>query len=100
MKSLFPFKDHNLHPSCKSVCSCGETYIGETISNVEERWSEHNSADNKLEPAKYFADNEQHSFLWGFLLTAPKDGRTRKNFFIRNVLHCKIETISQQKERQ
>ena len=53
--------------------------IGETIRNVEERWSEHNSADNKSEPAKHLADNEE------LLLDAPKDGRTRKNleaFFI------------------
>ena len=59
--------------------SCGETYIGETIRNVEERWSEHHSADNKSEPAKHPADNKKHSFLWSILLAAPKDGRTRKN---------------------
>ena len=88
VKSLFPLKDRNLHPSCKiykGVCSCGEIYIGETIRNVEERWSEHNSADNKSEPAKHLADNKEHSFLWSILLAAPKDGRTRKTldaFFI------------------
>ena len=87
-KITFYIKDPNLHPSCKiykGVCSCGETYIGETIRNVEERWSEHNSADNKSEPAKHLADNKEHSFLWSILLAAPKDGRTRKNleaFFI------------------
>ena len=59
--------------------SCGETYIGETISNVEERWSEYNSADNKSEPAKHLADNNEHSFLWNILLAVPKHGRTRKN---------------------
>ena len=83
VKSLFPLKDRNLHPSCKiykGICSCGETYIGETIRNVEERWLEHNSANNKSEPANYLADNEEHSFLRSILLTAPKDGRTRKNF--------------------
>ena len=66
VKSLFPLKDRNLHLTCKiykGICSCGETYIGETIRNVEERWSEHNSADNKSEPAKHLADNEEHSFL-------------------------------------
>ena len=88
VKSLFPLKDRNLHPSCKiykGVCSCGEIYIGETIRNVEERWSEHNSADNKSEPAKHLASNKEHFFLWNILLDAPKDGRTRKNleaFFI------------------
>ena len=82
VKSLFPLKDHNLHPSCKiykGICSCGETYIGETIRNVEERWSEHNSADNKSEPAKHLADNKEDSFLWSILLAFPKDGKTRKN---------------------
>ena len=88
VKSLFPLKDRNLHPSCKiykGICSCGETYIGETIRNVEERWSEHNSVDNKSEPAKHLADNKEHSFLRSILLDDSKDGRTRKNleaFFI------------------
>ena len=53
--------------------------------NVEERWSEHNSADDELELAKHLADNKEHFFLWSILLAAPKDGRTRKNleaFFI------------------
>ena len=86
--SIFIRNLRNLHPSCKiykGICSCGETYIGETIGNVEERWSEHNSADNKSKPAKHLADNKEHSFLWSILLDAPKDGRTRKNleaFFI------------------
>ena len=88
VKSLFPLKDRNLRPSCKiykGICSCGETDFGETIRNVEERWSEHNSADNKSEPAKHLADNEEHSFSWSILLDATKDGRTRQNveaFFI------------------
>ena len=87
VKSLFPLKDGSQHPSCKiyqGIYGCGETYIGETILNVEERWSKHNSADNKSEPAKYLADNEEHSCLWSILLAAPKDGRTRKKlaFFI------------------
>ena len=69
----------------KGVCSCGETYIGETIRNVKERWSEHNYSDNKSEPAKHLADTKEHSFLWSVLLAAPKDDKTRKNveaFFI------------------
>ena len=88
VKSLFTLKDWNFHPSCKiykGVCSCGETNIGETIGNVEERWSEQNSVDNKSEAAKRLADNKEHSFSWSILLAAPKDGRTHKNleaFFI------------------
>ena len=88
VKWLVTLKDRNLRPSCKiyeGVCSCGETCIGETIGNVEERWSEHNSVDNKLEQAEHLADNKEHSFSWSILLAAPKDGRTHKNleaFFI------------------
>ena len=88
VKSLFPLKDRNLHPLCKiykGICSCGETDIGETIRNVEERWSEQNSADNKSDPAKHLADNEEHFFLGIILIVPSKDGRTCKNlgaFFI------------------
>ena len=69
----------------KDICSCGESYIDETIRNVEEGWSEHNSADNQSELPKHFADNEEQSFLWSILLAAPKDGGAHKNleaFFI------------------
>ena len=75
VKSLFPLKDLNLHPSCKiyeGICSCGKTYIGETIRNVEERCSEYNSPNNKSEPAKHLADNEKHSIFWSILLAVPK----------------------------
>ena len=43
VKQLFKLKGRNLHPSCviyKSVCSCQESYIGETVRNVEIRWQE------------------------------------------------------------
>ena len=79
VKSLFPLKYRNLHPSCRGFCSCGETYIGETIPNVKERCLEHNSSDNKSEPPKHLADNEEHSFLWSISLAAPKDAITHKN---------------------
>ena len=69
----------NLSKIYKVISSSGETYIGEIIRNVEERWLEHNSADNKSKPAKYLADNLDYSFLWSVLLAAPKDGRTCKN---------------------
>ena len=40
VKTLFPLKDKNIHPSCviyKGTCSCGKTYIGETIRNASVR---------------------------------------------------------------
>lgn len=50
----------NRYYSTKYVWS-KETCIGETIRNVEKRWSEHNSAGNKSEPAK------QSIFLMAYL---------------------------------
>ena len=66
VKPLFSLNHRNLHPSYKryqSICSCGKTYIGETIRNNEKRWSELNSAENKTEQAKHLPDNKEHSFL-------------------------------------
>ena len=40
VKSLFPLKDRHLYTACKiykGISSCGETYVCETIRNVEER---------------------------------------------------------------
>ena len=45
---------------------CVETYIGESIRNVEDCWSEHNFTDNKSEPAKHLADKKEHSFCGVF----------------------------------
>ena len=58
------------------------TYIGETIRNIEERWSEHVSAliINQNQLAKHLADNKEHSFWWSISLAAPKYGRTRKTW--------------------
>ena len=75
VKSLFLVKDLNLHPSCKiykDVRGCRKTYIGETIRNVEERWLEHNSADNKSEPAKHVADKKDTPFCGVFYLLLQK----------------------------
>ena len=57
VKTLFGVKDKSLHQACKifkGVCSCGESYIGETIRNVEVRWDEHNSNPmKKSNPLKH-----------------------------------------------
>ena len=56
MKTPFKLKDPCIHPACKiykSVCICGETYMGETIHNVETRWKEHNTPSGKLNPWKH-----------------------------------------------
>ena len=40
VKNLFRVKDKSLHQACKiykDVCSCSESYMGETIRDVEVR---------------------------------------------------------------
>ena len=42
VKTLFRVKDKSLDQACKiykGICSCVESYIGETIRNVEIRWA-------------------------------------------------------------
>ena len=68
----------NLHPSCKiykGECTCGETYVGETVRNVEVRWAEHNNSNKKSELSKHLFLNVGHSFNW----SVPKNTRTRQN---------------------
>ena len=48
----------------KVTCSCGETYIGETIRNTSIRWEEHNDPPNKSELAKHLKINFHHVFNW------------------------------------
>ena len=52
-ETVFRVKDKSLHQArkiYKDVCSCGESYIGETIRNVEAREDEHNNPMKKLNP--------------------------------------------------
>ena len=88
VKSLFSLKDKNPYPACqvyKGTCVCDETYIGETILNVNIRWNEHEDIRKESEPAKYLRENLNQKFKWKTFLQAPKNYRQRKNleaFFI------------------
>ena len=56
MKILFPLKNKNIYPSgviYKGTCSCGETYIGETIRNASVIWEEHYNPTKNSEPVKH-----------------------------------------------
>ena len=87
-KSLFSLKDKNPYPACqiyKETCVCDETYIGETIWNVDIRWNEHDDISKESESAKHLRENLNHKFKWETLPQAPKNYRQRKNleaFFI------------------
>ena len=63
----------------KGVCSCQESYIDETVRNVEIRWQEHEDTQKDLEPAKHLKINPTHSFTWKVLLPASSIRRIRQN---------------------
>ena len=82
VKNLFSLKSRNPHPAGKiylGVCSCNETYIGETKRNVEIRWGEHDDPRKASEPAKHLYQNPSHRFSWSIIMNASKNARIRKN---------------------
>ena len=62
----------------KGICSCGETYIGETIRNCKTRWDEHNNVNTNSEYAKHLAKNIDHKFGWYILTSAPENTLKRR----------------------
>ena len=74
IQSLFPLKEKVQQLSCviyKCICSCGETYVGETIRNCKIRCDERNDVSKNSEPAKHLARNIEHEFSWYILARAP-----------------------------
>ena len=82
IKQLFILKDKNPHPAnviYKGVCTCGETYVGETERNAKTRWNEHDDIRKDSEPAKHLLHNIGHSFHWSIIFKAPSNYKERKN---------------------
>ena len=80
-KALFKLKYKCLHPACKiyhGVSSCIETYVGETVRNMETRWNEHNMPSEKSNPSKHLNSNITHHFSWSVICNAPVRKFTRK----------------------
>ena len=99
--SLLKLYDKSLHPACKiyhDVCSCGETYIGETIKNMETRWNEHNMRLAKSNPSMHLNSNVTHHFSWSVICKAPVKKFTCKilqEYFIallKSTLNDQIES--------
>ena len=63
----------------ESVCSCQESYIDETVRNVEIRWQENEGTQKVLEPATYLKNNPTHSFIWKVLLPVSSIRRIKQN---------------------
>ena len=81
MKSLLKLKDKCLHPACKiyyGVCRGGETYIGETIRNLESRWNQHNMSSEQSYPSKQLNGDITHHFSWSSICRTPVKNFKRK----------------------
>ena len=95
MRTSFQLKDKSLHPPCKiyeGIRSCRESYVGETIKNVETRWSEH----NKSSPSKHFNGNIIHVFGWKVFCNTPKKKLARK--ILAYVISTMKPTLNDQRE--
>ena len=82
VRQLFNVKNKNPHPACKiyeGICSCGDSYVGETVRNVETRWGEHENIDKNSEPAKHLRKFPSHQFVWKIIYNAPENTGLRKN---------------------
>ena len=72
-KTIFKIKYKCLHPACKiyhDVCSYEETYIAETVRNVETRWNKHNMPSEKSKYTKHLISNRQPHFSWSAISNA------------------------------
>ena len=78
---MFQLKSKNPHPCViyESICSCQESYIGETVRNVEIRWQEHEDIQKDSGPAKHLKNNPTHSFTLKVLLPGSSIWRIRQN---------------------
>ena len=81
VNSLFTVKDKVLHTSnaiYEGICSCTNTYIGETDRNNITRWKEHNNPNHNSDAAKHILNNSSHSYQWTILrLTNYKTNKRR-----------------------
>ena len=64
--------------SATNVCIYGETYIGETIRNIETRWKEHNTPSDKSNPSKHINSHLDHIFTWSIICNALTNKFKRK----------------------
>ena len=81
MKNFFKLKDPCFDPTYKiykGVCICGQTYIKETIRNVETKWKENCILSDKSNPSKHINSHLDHIFTWPIIFNAPTNKFKRK----------------------
>lgn len=76
-KSFYKFQHHACKvcvayvKGVKSVCSCGECYIRETVRSVEVCWNEHKNPRKMSNLWKQIKDYVEHAFHWLIIVKAP-----------------------------
>ena len=98
VRQLFKLKSRNLHPSCaiyEGVCSCKESYMGETIRKAEIRWKEHEDTKKESEPARHLKNNQGHSFTWKVHLPGSSNARFRK-YMEASIIALKRPSLNEQ----
>ena len=81
----------------KGTCSCGETYIGETIHNTLIRWEEHNDSTKESEPPKQLKISFDYVFNWVNLCKASQNYKVRRNLEASYIALIK-KTLNEQKD--
>ena len=80
---MFPLKDRIKHKAnifYETICSCKESYIGETKRNTKVRWKEHcSNNDKKSEVAEHLLKNPGYTINWQKIPSAPHQRNKRKN---------------------
>ena len=54
-----------------NVCSCGGTYIGETVGNMETIWCKQNNLPSEKSNPNHLNSNITHHFSWSVICKAP-----------------------------
>ena len=63
----------------KGICSCNESYIGETKHIAKTRWKDHcSNNDKKSEVAEYLLKNSGHTINWKEITSALHQRNKRK----------------------
>ena len=77
-QELYKIGIHTPPQIYQGKCICGETYIGETVWNVESRWKAHQDVRKTSKPAKHLSENPDHMFERKCLTNAlsKKESRT------------------------
>ena len=80
------------------VCSCQESYIGETVRNIEISWQEHEDTQKDSEPAKYLQNSPTHSFTWKNLIIKASSNRHIRQNMEASIITLKQPSLNEQVE--